>query len=240
MTSRNQKLLVCLLLFLISLTVYILTSYPTVTFIDSGELAAACFTLGITHPTGYPLYTLLGKISTWFFPSAPVKGVILFSNICAALAVVFLFLSGLQLFRLVSDYTDSTWPVLGAIGAGAFLFGFAPAFWSEAATNEVYTLAILLLSLLTYFLLRWHHNPQPKYLALVGYLFGLNLANHLTSMFFLVVILPVLWSGVKNTKIWRQVLLFAFFSLLALSLYLYLPIRSSQYPLLDWNHPANW
>jgi hypothetical protein len=240
MTSRNQKLLVCLLLFIISLTAYILTSYPTVTFIDSGELAAACFTLGITHPTGYPLYTMLGRISTWFFPQAPVRGVILFSNLCAALAVVLLFLSGLHLFRLISSQTNSSWPVLGAIGAGAFLFGLAPAFWSEAVTNEVYTLAILLLSLLAYSLLLWFQDPQPKYLVLVGYLFGLNLANHLTSIFFLVVILPVLWSGLKNAKIWRQVLLFAFFSLLALSLYLYLPIRSSQYPILDWNHPTNW
>jgi hypothetical protein len=35
---------------------------PTIYVGDSGELVAAAATLGIPHPSGYPLYVLLGKL----------------------------------------------------------------------------------------------------------------------------------------------------------------------------------
>lgn len=43
-------------------TIYLMTLAPTVWFIDSGELAAVATTLGIAHPTGYPLFTIIGHI----------------------------------------------------------------------------------------------------------------------------------------------------------------------------------
>ena len=49
--------------------VYLLTLAPTVTFIDSGELATVAATLGIAHPTGYPLFALLG----WLFAHLPIS-----------------------------------------------------------------------------------------------------------------------------------------------------------------------
>ncbi len=42
--------------------VYITTLAPSVVEIDSGELAAVQCTLGIAHPTGYPLFTILGYL----------------------------------------------------------------------------------------------------------------------------------------------------------------------------------
>ncbi len=49
-----------LLVFAVAIATYLPTLTPEVDFIDSGELAAAACTLGITHPTGYPLFTLIG------------------------------------------------------------------------------------------------------------------------------------------------------------------------------------
>ena len=49
---------------IVSFLVYVTTVAPDVGFTDSGELAAVCTTLGVAHPTGYPLYTLLGHVST--------------------------------------------------------------------------------------------------------------------------------------------------------------------------------
>ena len=40
--------------------VYLFTIAPSVVQIDSGELATVQITLGIAHPTGYPLFTLIG------------------------------------------------------------------------------------------------------------------------------------------------------------------------------------
>ena len=42
--------------FAVSLAVYVKTLAPTVYGEDSGELIAAADTLGIPHPTGYPLW----------------------------------------------------------------------------------------------------------------------------------------------------------------------------------------
>ena len=44
------------------LLVYLFTIAPSVVQIDSGELAAVQATLGIAHPTGYPLFTIVGYI----------------------------------------------------------------------------------------------------------------------------------------------------------------------------------
>ena len=43
---------------------YLKTLAPSVTQIDCGELAAVQATLGIAHPTGYPLFTLVGYLFT--------------------------------------------------------------------------------------------------------------------------------------------------------------------------------
>ena len=67
---------------LAALLVYLRTLSPAVSIIDSGELAAVASTLGIAHPTGYPLFTLLGRI----FTMLPIASeVIVRLNIMAAL-----------------------------------------------------------------------------------------------------------------------------------------------------------
>src|SRR6267378_1684967 len=54
---------------LAALWAYALTLSPTVAWInfgeDSGDLLAASATLGIPHPTGYPLFVLLGRLATF-------------------------------------------------------------------------------------------------------------------------------------------------------------------------------
>jgi len=67
---------------IVTFIVYLQTMAPTVGFIDDGELATVCYTLGIAHPTGYPLFTLIG----WLFSHIPfVSSVILRLNVMAAI-----------------------------------------------------------------------------------------------------------------------------------------------------------
>ncbi len=56
--KKYYSVLVSIFVFLI----YLLTIAPSVIQIDSGELAAVQLTLGIAHPTGYPLFTILGYL----------------------------------------------------------------------------------------------------------------------------------------------------------------------------------
>ena len=64
----NKKLIIPiagLFVFFISLIIYIFTICPTVPpYRDSGELISVIHKLGIAHPPGYPLYTIVGKAFT--------------------------------------------------------------------------------------------------------------------------------------------------------------------------------
>ena len=60
---------------------------------DSGELVTAVHVLGVPHPTGYPLYVLLGKAWTELVRVGSIAfRMSLFSSACAALACALLFL----------------------------------------------------------------------------------------------------------------------------------------------------
>ena len=52
---------------IISLGAYTLTLAPTVTLEDSGELVVAADYLGVPHPPGYPIWTLLAWFFQWIF-----------------------------------------------------------------------------------------------------------------------------------------------------------------------------
>ncbi|MCX8010241.1 MAG: DUF2723 domain-containing protein, partial [Ignavibacteria bacterium] len=69
---------------------YLKTLAPSVVEMDCGELAAVQSTLGIAHPTGYPLFTLLG----YLWSKIPLSFSVIFQlNLLAAIysivAVIF-------------------------------------------------------------------------------------------------------------------------------------------------------
>ena len=68
MTSKNQERCVAGGLFAIALAVYLRTLCPTLYWGDCGELATAAYNLGIAHPTGYPLWCMIGKLWTLVIP----------------------------------------------------------------------------------------------------------------------------------------------------------------------------
>jgi hypothetical protein len=98
---------------LITFVVYLTTMSHSVDFIDAGELATVCHTLGIAHPTGYPLFALVGYV----FSILPIASqVIVRMNIMAALftslgagAMVFLMFEILS-FWLSSESTKQNRP----------------------------------------------------------------------------------------------------------------------------------
>ena len=61
-SNRKLELIIAFGISIVAFIVYVRTLCPTVDFIDSGELATVAYTLGIAHPTGYPLFTLVGWI----------------------------------------------------------------------------------------------------------------------------------------------------------------------------------
>src|SRR4249920_3151898 len=78
---------------LIAFSVYLMTLAPTVWFIDSGELASVATTLGIAHPTGYPLFTIIGHLFSMLpIGTSEIYRLNLMSSFFCALGIFMFFL----------------------------------------------------------------------------------------------------------------------------------------------------
>ncbi|MEE9553460.1 MAG: DUF2723 domain-containing protein [candidate division Zixibacteria bacterium] len=230
----NSKLISFFVVFGITGAVYAFTLCPTVEFIDSGELALACKYLGIAHPTGYPLYTLLGRLATMIFRGDLIFRVNLLSLLLTASAAGFLAITmtGLTSF----PKRKNRWTNLVACSA-SIIAALSPVWWAQGTTNEVYSLNLLLISVLILFFLKYLRTGKDagRWLLLAGYIFGLSLTNHLSALYLLpgfIIILGIrLWKRQLSAKI---LIWLAAFSSFPLILYLLLPIRASFSPFLNW------
>ena len=137
-------------LFAASLLVYIQTLAPSVAtlFDDSLEFPLVAHDLAIAHPTGYPLYTLLGKLFTLGpFPNV-AWAVNLLSAVAAATAVALVYLLTRQLTRRRLP------ALLGAVALAA-----SPVFWSQSVIAEVYALNAAFVAAMSWLALRWSRQP---------------------------------------------------------------------------------
>ncbi len=179
------------LLFLICLGLYVTTLAPTVVtlFDDSLEFQVVLPTFAIAHPTGYPLYTLLGWLATRVVPLGDAAfRTNLFSALAASAAVVVLYAAARRL-------GSSAAPGFVA----ALLFAISPIWWSQATIAEVYTLQGLITLAVIYALLRWDETrdgaARQRWLALAALAIGLGLAHHrLTLLLLPGVLVFVLWT----------------------------------------------
>src|SRR3989338_6586924 len=89
----RPQLLIALFTFSLSFVVYLFTLSPTVGLEDSGEFIAVVASLGVAHPSGYPLYVVLGKLFTLLIPFGDIAWrVNLFSAFCGSVSVSLLSL----------------------------------------------------------------------------------------------------------------------------------------------------
>ncbi len=217
-TERAIHILVGAVLTLFFLSSYIATLAPTVLWGDSGSFQTRAYILGIPHPTGYPTFTMLGKLFS-FIPTGDVAyRVNLSSAVYAAGSVLLLYLILLRF--------TSTLPALVAAAA----FGASADFWSQAVIAEVYTLNTLLLGGSVLALLTWRESRKDAYLLVAAFLTGLSMTNHLTSGLLIPAGLLFVWltSG-KSLLRWRLLGGVLVSYLLGLLPYLYLPIRLWRY-----------
>lgn len=122
---------------------YLTTLAPTVLEADGGEFQFVPWLPGIAHPTGYPLYVLLGWLWTHLLPLGEVAWRMnLLSAALAAAAVGFTYAVARQM--LDAAFPDTSWGarVIAAVIAGA-AFAASQTFWSQAIVAEVYALHAL-------------------------------------------------------------------------------------------------
>jgi len=212
-----------ILVFSLSLILYLLTLPTSVLPGDSGELIAASRTLSIAHPPGYPVYLMLGKI----FSSAVAWGSMaqrynLLSAVLVsvALALVYVLLIDLRIRR----------PIAVSV---SLALGTLESFWLQATTAEVYALNGLFTAVLLLVAVRGRRYGQRSFLLLVitG---GLALSHHLSMVYPLICSLGVLTIGWRIRPTLKTLMLSIVLGLVGLSAWLYVPIRASLDPPLVW------
>lgn len=213
-------MIVFLLLF--CLGIYLFTLFPTIApYRDAGEMATVVPTLSIAHPTGYPLYTLLGKL---FITILPFGNIAYRLNIFSAL---FGSLSAVLFYLIITE-------LLKKKNTNVFLLSFVLPFsylqWYLSIVSEMYTLNTFFALLILYLVL---NKRLRNRFALVAFIFGIGLGNRLDLIFLLPGIIYLIIS--KREKIYLPVLFF----LMGLTIYAFLLLRSQQQPLINWNEPAN-
>ncbi len=228
--KRQTAIAICL--FAATMTLYTATLAPSIValFDDSLEFQLVTFLLGVAHPTGYPLFTLLG----WLFTRLPFGEVAFRVNLMSAFwgatTVVLVYLAGLQLAARERSWAADVGAILGAVA-----LAISPVHWSQATIAEVYTLHACLITALLWVLLRMGnmahaadesphkvHAKLDRSISALACLFGLGLAHHRTIVLLLPAAFLVLWRVRHSARPRAKHLLWLCAPWL---LYLYLPLR---------------
>ena len=213
---------------LVGLLAYGLGACPSIYVGDSGELVAAVHTLGIPHPSGYPLYVLLGKLWTLCLPFGSVAlRMSWFSVVTAAgtVGAVYVLARRLELER-------------AGAALAALVLAFSPSFWSQATIQRVYSLNALFVVASLLAVWHWHREEGRARLWPVFLLAGLGSANHtFMALEGGAIALWVFWAHPelrRDLKAWLGAA--AGFGA-GLAPYLFLMWRSRADPRLDWGNP---
>lgn len=155
-----------LLVFAVSLAVYISTMAATASFWDAGEFVATSYILGIPHSPGTPLYVLVGRVFSMLpLPLSIAQRVNLLSAVCGALGVVVAYLVILRVLKFMFGEVESGLKLFirhaGCV-AGAMFLCFSSTYWTNATEAEVYALSNLLMGFCAYLALFWLSNPTGR------------------------------------------------------------------------------
>jgi hypothetical protein len=207
---------------------YAATAAPSVAtvFDDSLEFQVVLPTLGIAHPSGYPLYTLLGFLTAKLLPFRDPAGRV---NLLSALAAA----AAIGVFFLVARRIAGS---RAAAAVAAVALAVSPVWWSQATLAEVYALHVLLAALFLYFLLRWEESgPRTtaaradRYLIAAALVAGLGMAHHrMIALWLPAALVFILWTDpglLRQPRRWVKPLAAGLAPLL---LYLYLPLRAQN------------
>lgn len=165
--TRHLDTLIGLLLFLAGLYAYTRTLAPTVLDGDAALFQYTPYVLGVTYPTGYPLYILLGKLWLTLFPWGEIAWRMnLFSALCSAAALPLIYHAARYLFDRRPMTTDhrllATNPTPYSLLPLAAVLTFAtlPTFWRWSTETKIYALNILLFSGVLYTMARVYVRCQ--------------------------------------------------------------------------------
>lgn len=203
--------------FAVALLVYVRTLLPGVSFGDWAEAQMVPERLGILHPTGYPLYTLIVKA----FTLIPLESVAWRANLVSAVAA-----AGAVSIAVLIAVRLGVRPVI-AFAAGLTL-AFTGTLWEEATFSEMNSLHLLLVALLLHRALVWRAERRPRDLVLGALLGGLCVSNHGLAITVVPIVVLFVVVDARREIAAHPLLLVKAAAAFAVGLlpYLYLPLRA--------------
>jgi hypothetical protein len=219
-------------LFAVAIALYTLTLNGDVQPADSGEFQIAAITLGIPHPPGYPLFTMLG----WLFAQIPIGSpyarVSFLSVVASAatLALVSMTVVKALLLKHANGRTRERAVALLAGLAAALALGTSTTFWAQATTTNIRSLTALFAALMLYASARAHATGRASTLVLFAAAFGLGIGHHISLVFIGIAlggyVLVAAWQS-DRPAIRRAALGAAIALVMTQLVWLYLPIRDA-------------
>ena len=211
--------------FLVPLLVYIRTLTPTVPFWDSGEFIATSYILGLPHPPGNPVYTMLGRMMSLIPVMSVAWRVNFMSALASALAAFFTYLITARTIRRWFQDSALTLPLILACCVGgltaAFFVAFSNSFWDSAIEAEVYSLSSFLVVFSIWLAFHWWDRigeaGNDRMLILIVYLLSVSTAVHLGTILVAPGLLVLFWmarpSYFTNGRFWLSAALLGGFVL---------------------------
>lgn len=234
--------------FLASFLVFLLSASPSISFEDSGELVMAASGLGVTHPPGYPWWTMLARLWMTLPVGDPAFRVNLMSATWGAIAVTAVF----SLARRLAVVAGTTgWRSSAAPWVAASAFMSSRTLWWQAGIAEKYTMSVALMLIAVYAIAgawaahrRSDARSAGRHAMLGAFLSGLALSHHLHGLYLGPLMATLLWSlhdglaGWRRPGVLRRLALCVFLAAApTLAKSLALPIRASADPAMNWGMP---
>jgi hypothetical protein len=246
--------------------VFLTTLAPSVLEIDSGELATVQILFGVAHPTGYPLFTVLGYLFSLI--PLPVSGIVqvnLLASIFCSVSIFFIIKATYICFSIIelaqnkekkisskknkrknvdsefvyNDFQKKIFSILSSL-----ILAFSTTFWLQSTSVEVYSLHLLLLAIIIYQLLVLYQTDDNvnQYLYTVAIVFGLGFANHMSTMMLipgavLIVFMLQRRSRINSVQLFKSAFLFV---LVIIGMYSIILIRAAYDPVLNWGNTENF
>ena len=229
---------------LVALAVYLRTMLPSTYFWDTGEAQTVPATASIFHPTGFPVYAMVG----WLWSQLPMGDVAwrmnLLSGLCVAAAAGLVVLIMGHLIQESNRLLRAS-----AAGVAGLAFAFAAEPWENATRADVHALNVLFVTLVVWLLLTWaaaHRAGSPRegrWLVAAALCFGLGIGAH--PLVGLTAFGVAAWLVIVDRGIWRRWRLVAVCAAMigiGIASYAYIYVRAiiDPAPPLFYAHPDTW
>lgn len=202
--------------FVLPATAYVASASSEPASWDTAELQGVPYILGIAHPTGFPLYAIVGYL--WSHVVA-MQSVAFRMNALSGFAMAIACVAAYEVAR---ELRASPLVALFA----TLWFAFTQNVWAHAVRAEAQDLSVACSTVAIYLFLRWMRTADDRLFAGAFALCGLAMAAHPNALW----ILPAFLIGALIAAR-RPTLQTAGLSLVllvaGLALYLYLPLRSA-------------